>query len=223
MSKTVLVVAAHADDEVLGCGGTVIRHVANGDVVHAVFLADGVTSRRDTDAENIRRRTEAAAVAHGLLGLRSARYLDFPDNRLDSLPLLDIVQKLEEAVQTLLPDTIYTHHYGDLNVDHRIAHDAVMTACRPVPGNTVKEILAFEIVSSTEWGRTGDKPFVPQLYVDITDFLEVKIKALEAYRLEMRMPPHSRSVEHMRTLAAHRGNSVGVGAAEAFMVTRILR
>ena len=160
MSKSVLVVAAHADDEALGCGGTIARHATSGDQVHVVFVADGVTSRLNTGAEELARRQKATEQARDILGIQSTTFLGLPDNRLDSLTLLDIVQPLEAIVARLTPELVYTHHYGDLNVDHRQTHQAVMTACRPLPGTTVREILTFEVMSSTEWGG-GWHPFFP--------------------------------------------------------------
>lgn len=223
MNKTVLVVAAHADDEALGCGGSLAKHVAMGDNVHVIFVADGVTSRSDSGQKEIVRRREVAESVKNILGIRTITFLDLPDNRLDSLSLLDIVKPLEALVNKLLPEIIYTHHYGDLNIDHQLVHQAVMTACRPLPGSTAKEILTFEVMSSSEWGSPGLAPFLPNFFVDISAFLEVKILALEAYAVEMRVPPHSRSIEHLRYLAKHRGYCVGVDAAEAFMMMRALK
>ena len=223
MSRSIVVVAAHSDDEALGCGGTIARHAAAGDAVHLIFVADGVTSRTGMNEAGLNDRTAAAALAHKCLGVRSVIYLALPDNRMDSLPLLNIVQSLEGVLATLNPEVIYTHHHGDLNIDHRITHEAVMTACRPLPGRTVKEIYAFEVVSSTEWSCFGTASFSPQLSVDISSYLDIKLAALGAYQAEMRAAPHSRSIEHIRALAQHRGHSVGVFAAEAFMVLRLLR
>jgi LmbE family N-acetylglucosaminyl deacetylase len=223
MPETILVVAAHPDDEVLGCGGTLARHAEEGDAVHVVFLADGVSSRSSASSGMVNERENAAAAAHRILGIQSVHYLGFPDNRLDSLPLLDIVKALESILEKLAPDVIYTHHHGDLNVDHRIAHQAALTACRPQPGQNARQIYAFEVMSSTEWNTPVSEPFMPQLYVDITPWLDKKMAALSAYRLEMRESPHSRSLEHIKALAVHRGMCMGVLAAEAFMVTRICR
>jgi LmbE family N-acetylglucosaminyl deacetylase len=226
MPKTVLVVAAHADDEVLGCGGTIARHVTEGDAAHVVFLADGVGSRSvgaASASQALRERKNAAAVAHRILGIQSAHHLGFPDNRLDSLPLLDIVKALESILEKLAPDVIYTHHHGDLNVDHRVAHKAVLTACRPQPGQCAREIHAFEVASSTEWNNPVIEPFTPQLYVDITPWLDKKMAALRAYQGEIRAAPHSRSLEHVEALAVHRGMCAGVAAAEAFMTIRMVR
>ena len=223
MSKTVLVVAAHADDEALGCGGTIARHVAEGDTVHAVFLADGVSSRQGADARELEQRLAATEQARQVLGITTTTFLGLPDNRLDSVPLIEVIQQLEIVIRKINPQVIYTHHYGDLNVDHRIAHQAVMTTCRPIPEDPVKEIYAFEVMSSTEWGSVGLAPFLPSLFVDISSYLAIKLQALDAYALEMRPAPHTRSSEHLNFLARHRGHCVGVDAAEAFVVMRMMR
>lgn len=223
MNQTVLIIAAHTDDEALGCGGTIARHVAAGDVVHAVFMADGVSSRPDATTADMEQRMASARQAHEILGLQRVEYLGLPDNRMDSLPLLDVVQALEAVIQTLSPQVIYTHHHGDLNIDHRITHQAVMTACRPQPDSTVREIYGFEVLSSTEWATPQQEPFAPNVFVDISAFLLTKHKALQAYRDEMRSAPHSRCIEHVEHLARHRGHSVGVDAAEAFVAIRLIR
>jgi LmbE family N-acetylglucosaminyl deacetylase len=220
--RTILVVAAHTDDEALGCGGTIARHVAEGDTVYAVFLADGVTSRPDASSAQLEQRNSAAAKAHEILGIRQVYMLGFPDNRMDGIPLLDIVQRLEEVLIKVQPEVVYTHHCGDLNVDHRITHQATLTACRPIPGASVKEIYAFEVLSSTEWNTPGVTPFIPNVFVDISRYLDTKISALSAYELEMREEPHSRSIENAIRLAELRGNTVGVKAAEGFSLVRAL-
>jgi LmbE family N-acetylglucosaminyl deacetylase len=223
MNKTILIVAAHADDEALGCGGTLARHVAEGDVVHAVFMSDGISSRADLAEGDLELRMSAAADAHKILGLKKVTYLGLPDNRMDSVPFLDVVQSLEAVIQGIGPQVIYTHHHGDLNIDHRITHQAVLTACRPLPGSTVREILGFEVLSSTEWATPQMDPFLPNAFIDISNFLAIKRKALQAYQVEMRPVPHSRSIEHANYLAWHRGHSIGVEAAEAFVTIRLIR
>lgn len=222
-NKSVLVVAAHADDEALGCGGTIARHVDDGDLVHAIFMTDGVGSRSSASDVDFQLRLNSATKAHAILGLRSVEYLGFPDNCMDSIPLLKIVQALEKLLHQISPQVIYTHHCGDLNIDHRITHNAVITACRPCPTGSVREILAFEVLSSTEWAAPSTHPFMPDVFVDISNYLERKIQALQAYKLEMRDVPHSRSIDHANCLAHHRGHSVGIEAAEAFMSIRQIR
>jgi LmbE family N-acetylglucosaminyl deacetylase len=221
--NTVLVIAAHTDDEVLGCGGTIARHVAEGETVYAVFMADGISSRAGVDHESFARRNQAAENARMILGIKENFYLCFPDNRMDSIPLIDVVKKLEIIIHRLKPNIIYTHHYGDLNVDHRVTHKAVLTACRPLPGSSIQAIYAFEVMSSTEWAAPISKPFLPNHYVEISDYLEIKNKALKAYHLEMREVPHSRSFQHLENLVKHRGHCVGLMAAEAFTTIRTVR
>ena len=220
MSKVVLVVAAHTDDEVLGCGGTIARHVAEGDEVCVAFMADGVSSRLSATSAEHELRSAAAEGARKILGMHKNFYLNFPDNRLDSIPLLDIVRKLELVINEIQPEIVYTHHCGDLNIDHRITSQAVMTACRPVPESSIREIYAFEIMSSTEWNHSASCSFIPNTFVNISDYWGRKQKALEAYQLEMRPTPHSRSIEHLKSLAEHRGYSVGVRCAESFVLVK---
>lgn len=223
MAKTILVVAAHPDDEVLGCGGTIARHVAEGDAVHVIFMADGVGSRKGKLKREMNERNLAKTQALKILGVSSSHSLDFPDNYMDSMPLLDIVQPLERLICEIQPRTIYTHHHGDLNVDHRITHRAVMTACRPLPGSSIREILTFEVMSSTEWSDAGQQAFDPNVFVDISEHWPKKLQAIEAYALEMRPAPHSRSIGHLETLARHRGACVGMERAEGFRLIRGLR
>jgi LmbE family N-acetylglucosaminyl deacetylase len=223
MPETVLVVAAHADDEALGCGGTIARHVAAGDTVHVVFMTDGVGSRRGDIGAEAARRQAACAQALAILGVSSWRAHAWPDNEMDGVPLLRVIQPLEAQIAELAPQTLYTHHPGDLNIDHRITAQAVMTACRPLPGSPVREILAFEVLSSTEWSLPGLPAFVPDVFIDIGATWERKRMALQAYADELRPPPHSRSLDHAHALALHRGHSVGLVLAEAFALLRSVR
>lgn len=218
--QEVLVVAAHPDDEALGCGGTIARHVAEGDRVCAVFLTDGVGARGYySNDRRLRRIATEKALDH--LGISAAYYLDFSDNALDSIPLLSICQKIEIEIASLSPSIVYTHHAFDLNIDHRICHQAVLTVFRPMPEQSVRSILAFETPSSTEWAFSGTGAmFTPQRFVEISAYLEIKADALKAYEQEMRPWPHVRSLDAVDALAHWRGASVGVDAAEAFMVVR---
>ena len=158
--KKVLVIAAHPDDEVLGCGGVIAKHVFQGDEVHLVFMSDGVKSRSQFLEENLKQRMNASKLAQSLLGITSSQHLDFQDNRMDSIALLDIIQKLEPIIDNLKPSVVYTHHHGDLNIDHQLTHSAVITACRPVPNFSVREIYGFEVLSSTEWSNSQQSIFL---------------------------------------------------------------
>jgi len=226
MHKSILVVAAHPDDEALGCGGTIARLSQEGAAVHVAFLADGVTSRAGeaaADQGGLRARRAAAGNACEILGARTLYFGDFPDNRLDTVALLSLVQTIEELIAKFRPDVLLTHHAGDLNVDHRLIHQAAVTACRPQVGSTVRTLLAFEVPSSTEWQPPGSAPvFAPNWFIDISTSLSRKLAALDAYAVEMRAWPHPRSRQGVEHLARWRGATVGVDAAEAFMLARRL-
>jgi len=223
-TRRVLVVAAHPDDEILGCGGTMARLVAGGVFVHVAFLADGVFSRPgvpEEQAEELRRRRSAAVQACALLGVTSVSFGHFPDNEMDSVPVLAVARAVEELVAAYQPDTVFTHHFGDVNVDHRQVHDGVVAACRPQRGQPVRTVLCFEVASSTEWQLAGHpQPFVPSVFVEVTKYVDVKKAALHAYHSEMRQWPHPRSLRGVAHLQSWRGAAVGVDAAEAFVMGR---
>jgi LmbE family N-acetylglucosaminyl deacetylase len=211
-------VAAHPDDEVLGVGGTIARHAAEGDRVDIVICAEGLTSRAPAAADALEELRNCARRAAGVLGAREPRFLGFPDNRMDSLTRLDVVKRVEEAVADFEPDVVYTHCPADRNIDHGVVFDAVATACRPLPASRVRAIYCFETLSSTEWGEPVG--FAPVHFIDINQTLETKVAALECYASEMRSFPHPRSYEAVRHLARWRGSSAGFTAAEAFALWR---
>jgi LmbE family N-acetylglucosaminyl deacetylase len=225
---SVLVVAAHADDEVLGCGGVIARMAAEGRAVHVLHMADGESSRaadaRETFVpDRLAARKAAAEKACRILGCVSVEALGLPDNRLDRLDLLDVVKHIEAVVLHYQPSTVLTHHAGDVNIDHRVVHDAVISACRPQPGHPVNELLVFEVPSSTEWRPPGSAaPFTPNWFVDISATLETKLEALQAYAEELRPFPHPRSLRAVEALARWRGATAGMDAAEAFVLARKL-
>jgi len=224
--KSILILAAHPDDEVLGCGGTIAKLADEGATIHIAFLADGVFSRAGTAGEQqveLNARRVAAQKACDILGVKSVFFGEFPDNRMDTIALLDIIKPIEALVAKYQPDTVFTHHAGDVNIDHRRVHEAVVTACRPEPGHPVKTLLCFEVPSSTEWQLPGSAPvFAPNWFVDISDTLERKLAALDAYAAELRAWPHPRSQQGVEHLAHWRGTTVGVDAAEAFTLGRQL-
>jgi LmbE family N-acetylglucosaminyl deacetylase len=203
------------------------RLVDHGAAIHVAFLADGVTARADakhgparSTSELASRRT-AAQEACAILGVRSISFDEFPDNRMDTVALLEIVKVIEALIARYTPDTVFTHHAGDVNIDHRRIHDAATAACRPQPGHPVRCLASFEVTSSTEWQLPAAyPPFVPNWFVDISATLERKIAALEAYRAEVRNWPHPRSRRGVEYLARWRGCTVGVDAAEAFVLGR---
>ncbi len=224
----ILVVAAHPDDEILGCGGTIAKHVKNGDEVNVVILAEGITSRAEKrdkkkDSKKLSDLSKIALRANQFLGVNSLIVHDFPDNRMDSLDRLDVIKVVEKYVEKFKPTIVYTHYFGDLNIDHQIVNQAVVTACRPLPNQIVQRILFFEIASSTEWQiQNSSNMFLPNWFVNISDTLDLKSHALQIYNSEMRRYPHSRSIKALECLAKWRGASVGVYAAESFMLGRNL-
>lgn len=226
--RPVLVVAAHPDDEVLGCGGTAARLVREGREVYFAIMGEGITSRhrsRDAaDAQHLDQLHRQAHAAAEKVGVKNVFLHQLPDNRLDTVPLLEVIKLVEDLVERIKPEIIYTHHPGDLNVDHGVIYRAVLTATRPIAGQAVREIYTFEVPSSTEWAFQRLEPsFRPNVFVDITDTLETKITAMECYESEARKFPHPRSPESLRALATHWGSVVGCAAAEAFELVRSIR
>ncbi|MBM4177375.1 PIG-L family deacetylase [Candidatus Gribaldobacteria bacterium] len=229
MKETILVVASHPDDEALGCGGTILKHSSRGDDVFILFLADGESSRDNfslnQDEKNlIERRKQSGFQVAKILGVKEVFSEKLPDNKCDSLPLLEIVKIVENVIEKTRPTIIYTHNPSDLNIDHQLAFKAVLTAARPSPGFFVKKILAFEVLSSTEWQmKEKSTMFCPNVYEDITGFIEKKITALKCYHQEMREYPHPRSYEGVLTLSKYRGIESGYQYAEAFQLIRELK
>lgn len=222
--KNVLIVAAHPDDELLGVGGTVRRLVDEGVCARAVILAEGLTSRgdkrADTDQSELKELQKDARAAAIEVGYTSIDFCGFPDNRMDGVDLLDIVKVVSKFVEKYQPDTIFTHHHGDLNIDHRLTCEAVLTACRPVGAYSVKRVYAFETPSSTEWNFRNCEPFCPNVFFDVTGTLESKIRGMDCYRTENAEYPHPRSPGALRALGQYRGASVGMEMAEGFELIR---
>jgi LmbE family N-acetylglucosaminyl deacetylase len=221
----VLTVAAHPDDEILGCGGAMAAHAGRGDQVSILILGEGLTSRAATRADadlsalpDLKRDARSAAAA---IGVSDVTLLDFPDNRFDSVDLLDVIKAVEAIKARVSPDVVYVHHWGDLNIDHRVTFEAVMTAFRPLPGEPPVAIYAFEVPSSTGWGApSAASAFVPTHYVDIGALVDKKIDAMESYASERRAWPHPRAPEALRAYARYRGSQIGVEAAEGFVTVR---
>jgi len=230
----ILIIVAHPDDEVLGMGGTIMKHSLQGDAVTVAFMTTGITSRRSSNYRNvssyefnkkqelsmknqIAELQQDAKKACKFLKVKKTNFFNFPDNEMDAVPLLKIVKTIEKLVKENKPERIYTSHYGDLNVDHRIVFQATLTACRPsvLP---VKEILCFELLSSTEWAFSYE--FKPNYFINIKNELDKKIKAIQIYKNELRKFPHPRSIENIKN-SAHRWGAVsGFYAAEAFEMIR---
>lgn len=221
MSKRILVVAAHPDDEILGVGGTVARHLAEGDSCTLAILADVGSARYDeATIEAVRGSAREAARR---LGVADLRFGGLVDQRLDTLPIVTITDWVSKLLHDVGPQWVYTHHRGDVNRDHRLAYEATLTAARPYSTPFVERILSFETPSATEWaGPHPDHAFVPNVFVDIEPQLDRKLDAMAAYSTELCSPPHPRSLDALRTRAAYWGSIAGMAAAEPFMLIREL-
>lgn len=225
----VLVVAAHPDDEVLGCGGTICRLAKEKHEVHILILGEGITSRYEERVkadmvlvEKLEAKGKKAAIC---LGAKNISFCRLPDNRFDTIPLLDVVKKIEKVIESFQPEVVYAQHGGDLNIDHAITFRAVMTAVRPLDVSCVKELYGYEAASSTEWAFQQFEPsFKPNIFVDISNTLKDKIKAIKVYESETRSFPHPRSPKALESIAARWGSVAGMEAAEAFqLIFRLVR
>ena len=224
----VLVVAAHPDDEVLGCGGTMARLSAEGHEVYTAILGEGITSRyaerSEAQAAELAALRASAEAANARLGVREVFTFGLPDNRFDTVALLDVVKVVEGLIERLGPERVFTQHGGDLNVDHVVTYRAVLTATRPMQGGAVRDVLAYEVMSSTEWAfQQFSPPFRPNVFVDIGATLEAKVEAMAHYESEARAFPHPRSPEALRAVAHRWGSAAGLPAAEAFDLVRAIR
>lgn len=223
-----MVVVAHPDDELLGLGATMHKLIHEYNCqIRAVILGEGLTSRtnvRDLGIwqEQLDQHRQNISKAQKCIGYESVGIYDFPDNRFDSVDLLDVVKVIEKEKYDFDPEIIFTHHGGDLNIDHQRTFEAVMTATRPLENEVIKTIITFETPSGTEWQASSDpKHFIPNLFIEILkENLEAKIKGMESYEFEKRAYPHPRSPEALNILAQHRGLMVGKNYAEAFSIIR---
>jgi LmbE family N-acetylglucosaminyl deacetylase len=221
--KKIMVIAAHPDDELLGCGGTLIKHSKNGDHIKTLILGQGMLSRGEDESILIKLRADAKR-ANDIVGVNELKFFDFPDNAFDSIPLLNIIKTVEKEIDEYEPDIIYTHFSNDLNVDHRRTFEAVMTATRPQPGMKNPEIYSFCIQSSTDWISSNESvQFIPSVFVDVEKEIEQKLLALEAYETEMKDYPHSRSLKSVEIFSQYWGTRVGKKYVEPFVLVRSVR
>lgn len=226
--QKVLVVAAHPDDEVLGAGGVMAKHVQKGDEVFSLIIGDGITSRyeeNELNKDSVRTQVEAikghCLAAGKVLGVKNTTVLGNYCCRFDRRPILDMTKAIEKEITRVKPDIVYTHNCSDVNNDHGIVFKAVLTATRPSPDFCVKKLLTFEVLSSTEWGFHAE--FRPNVYEDISSTIHKKIEAMKVYESEVREFPHARSLEAIKILAQKRGAEVGLNYAECFKLIRDVR
>lgn len=225
INERILIIAAHPDDEVLGCGGTIACLSKKGHDVYISVLGEGITSRfnerEEADLELVKELHERSRLVSEILGAKDLFLYSLPDNRFDTVPLLDIVKMIEKLIEKVQPSVIYTHYGGDLNIDHQITNRAVITSTRPVKDHPVKEIYTFEVPSSTEWAfGQYQGGFNPNVFVDVSKTLDKKIEAMKIYESELRPFPHPRSPKALNVLAQYRGSTVGLKAAEGFEIVR---
>lgn len=220
----VLVIAAHPDDEVYGMGGTMAKLAARGHEVHVLIVTDGCTAQyagRPDMPEIIEKKHAEALEANRLLGVKEVRFGTFPDMRLDTVPHVEVNRLIEEAVDAVQPEAVYTHFYGDVNLDHQMVYRSTLVAARPAVGQCVKELYCYSVPSSTEWSpQLARTAFLPNAMVDITGFEEKKEQALLAYRTEIREYPHPRSARYVRETDRACGLQWGMGPSEAFVILR---
>lgn len=222
----ILVIASHPDDEVLGMGGTIAKYAHGGDKVYVSFLGEGIFSRLDrveekSKAKALKELRASSEKACKILGIEDINFFNFPDNSFDTVPFLKIVKCVEKEISRVNPDILYTHFYGDLNIDHRLTFEACLTATRPFTTKGLSKILCFETISSTEWqAPIAEKIFNPNVFEDITKFIDKKKTALKVYRTEIRPYPHPRSPEGCEIVAKCWGLKSGLTMAEAFWLMR---
>jgi N-acetylglucosamine malate deacetylase 1 len=215
----ILIIATHPDDEVLGCGGVMARHAAQGDTVHVLVVSRGVPDLFPPEViEETRRELRQA---HAVLGVTGVHFLDFPAPRLDVVPGHQLADAIGKAVRSLRPHQVYLPHRGDMHADHRAVYTATLVACRPGHSTAPRKLLCYETLSETDWAPPfGDDAFIPTVFIDISDYLDRKIEAMACYRSQLREPPSTRSLRSLEALARLRGGTVNQHAAEAFMLVR---
>ena len=219
--KRILAIAPHPDDEILGCGGTLARHVRNGDQVYVVIVTRGTPKLyKDQQIENVRNEARAA---HRIIGVKETVFLDFHAPELDVTSQADISRALSKYIQQFKIDCLYLPHRGDIHHDHTAVFNGGLVAARPVGDYTVQQIYAYETLSETEWAPPfGDDAFIPTHFVDVTASLSTKMEALNCFKSQVREFPNPRSLEGVEALAKFRGATVGVSRAEAFMTVRTI-
>ncbi len=226
MSDIILVVAAHPDDEILGCGGTVARLANEGANVYTLLLGQGIAARHD-NLDKTEYQVQVAKLkkcmddANRAIGVQEVFSFDFPDNKFDTVALLDIVKTVEKIKNKIKPNVIFTHYEKDLNIDHRFTYEAVITATRPLAAETVREIYSFEVLSSTDWRYP--LTFSPDVFFNISNTFDTKIKAMSIYKSELREFPHPRSLEGIELNARTWGMKTGVKYIEVFKLVRMVK
>ncbi|MBX1886705.1 PIG-L deacetylase family protein [Campylobacter peloridis] len=222
MKNKILIIAAHPDDEVLGCFGTTARLIKEGYEAYTLILGEGKTSRNENNLEEQKNILENELImANNTIGIKKVFREYFSDNSFDDTNLLKIVKTIENVKNEIKPNIIFTHYENDLNIDHQITYKAVITATRSLSNESVKEIYSFEILSSTEWSYPLS--FQPNVFFDISSTLDLKLKAMKCYKSELKDFPHPRSLEGIKLNAKYNGMRIGLKYAEVFKCIKIIK
>jgi len=214
-SQNILILAAHPDDEVLGCGGVIQYYTSRKDNVYVCVVTDGSSSQYQGDIKKAQAKDQQTLRVQKFLGIKEFIRLDFPDMKLDTIAHIDINRKLENVINQIKPSIIYTHSSTDVNLDHILVYQSTKVVTRP--GKPfLDQVYSYEVLSSTEWSR--DNPFNPNTYFDISSYIEKKVKAFNLCRTEIRPYPHPRSAQGVKSLAKYRGIQSGFKYAESFQL-----
>jgi len=214
-SRRVLVIAAHPDDEIIGVGGTIARHASVGDSVYVAILTEGASVQFPNEPEKITLKRTQALKAAEVLGVKEVFFGNFPDQKLDACPIIEVTNFIETIIKETYPSIVYTHHFTELNRDHRIAYEATSVAARPFSDSSIERLLCFSVDTLSHWGE-GLAQY--NIFSDISDTLELKLRAMQVYETEVRKYPHPRSLEALRQIAYRNGAIVGLKAAEMFQL-----
>lgn len=217
----VIIVAPHADDEIIGCGATIAKHIKDGDEVMIIIATNANIGAPElfTKSQIIETRNEAR-IAHQMLGVKETIFMEFPAPALNAFPEYKISVELSKIFQDFCPTHLYLPHPGDIHQDHKAIYRASLVAARPQGSHIISFIYCYETLSETEWTPMHEKPFVPNHFVDVTSVFNSKIDAMKCFTSQLKSFPHSRSIETFEALAKYRGATIGVARAEAFIVER---
>lgn len=215
-----LIIAAHPDDEVLGCGG-IIKKLSKEEDFYVLILSAGADTRYKKSMENVLKNN--AIDANNILGTKELFFENLPNQKMDNMPIFEITQIIEKYINKIKPDRVFTHHIGDLNKDHQVIAEATFTATRPIIGQSVKEVYSYNVPSSTEWNYIeGEKIFIPNVFIDIKNELDFKLEAMKYYKSECRDYPHPRNSKSLKVHANYWGLISGFEYAEPFKLIRKL-
>jgi len=225
MKNKILIIAPHADDDILGCGGIMAKYQNKGVDTYVIIVTNGHLGAPELfKKEGTEKVRKEALKAHRYLGIKKTFFLDFPAPRLDTIPSYKLSIEIEKIIRKNNISDLYIPHRGDIHKDHRITFEAALVSARPINNNPVKRIYTYETLSETEWAAPyGDDAFIPTIFEDISDFIEVKKNAFKFFTTQIKKFPHPRSLESIENLSKIRGATVGFKNAEAFMLIRELK